>query len=160
MKLKIFSLLVILGVMSVTPMIYMGKFDPVSTINSVMSGDIEMPAGIEKIKASTVSSINKVAPAEKVQVYKWRDENGVMQFSNTPPQTGSAQSVQVDPNKNIIDAVKVPVKEEQKSASSTPVTAPSPYSVSGMKQVMDDAKGVEEMLQKRHEDQQKMLGNI
>jgi len=157
MKLKIFSLLVILGVMSVTPMIYMGKFDPVATINSVMSG--ELP-GIEKIKATTVGSINKVAPAAKVQVYKWRDENGVMQFSNTPPQAGMAQSVELDPNRNVIDAVKVPVKEEAETETAAPVKAPSPYSVSGMKQVMDDAKGVEEMLQKRHEEQQKRLGNI
>jgi len=34
---------------------------------------------------------------------------------------------------------------------------PNPYSVKGMKKVMDDARGIEQMLQKRHEDQQKMI---
>jgi hypothetical protein len=36
----------------------------------------------------------------------------------------------------------------------------SPYSVSGMKKVMDDAKGVEQVLQQRHEEQQQMMENL
>lgn len=159
MKFKIFSMLVILSVLSVMPMIYMGKFDPMTSIDSMLnSGSAEF----KKLKAKAPQELANVVPASvipdnKVQVYKWRDKNGVMQFSNTPPMDGGqAEQIEVNPNKNIVDAVKVPVEEEpEKEVAST--EAPNPYSVSGMKKVMNDAKGVEQLLQQRHEDQQTML---
>ena len=38
MKLKIFSMLVILGMLSVMPMIYTGKVDPVALLNGDLGG--------------------------------------------------------------------------------------------------------------------------
>lgn len=159
MKLKIFSLLVILGVMSVTPMIYMGKFDPLSLIDSVMNGGV---SNFEKLKAKAPVNLKNAVTDEKVQVYKWRDEHGIMQFSNTPPASiGNAQLVELNPNSNVVEAVKVPVKEKRNEAESAPaVKVSSPYSVKGMKKVMDDAKGIEDMLQQRHEEQQKLMNNL
>jgi len=50
-----------------------------------------------------------------VPIYKWRDEHGVMQFSNAPPPTVSnAERVILNPDKNIVPAVKVPRKKEEK----------------------------------------------
>lgn len=156
MKLKILSMLVILGIMSVTPMIYSGKFDPMSLIGSGLNGGL---SDIEKLKAKAPKNLSSVVTDKKVEVYKWRDKNGVMQFSNTPPASGAAaEQVVLNPDSNIVQAVKVPEKEVAVEAAET--QAPSPYSVKGMKKVMDDARGVEELLQKRHEDQQKMLNNI
>ena len=37
MKFKIFTMLVTLGILSVIPMIYMGKFDPMSFFDSSLS---------------------------------------------------------------------------------------------------------------------------
>lgn len=156
MKFKILSMLVILGILSVTPMIYMGKFDPMSFIESGFSGGA---SDFSKLKAKAPKNLSSVVTDKKVEVYKWRDENGVMQFSNTPPPTVSnAEQVILDPNSNLMQAVKVPVKEEEKEV--VEAEAPSPYSVKGMKKVVDDAKGIEEMLQQRHEEQQKMINNI
>ncbi len=154
MKFKIFSMLVILGVLSVMPMIYMGKFDPLSFIDSGLSkGGSEF----EKLKAKAPKNLSNVVTDEKVQIYKWRDDNGVMQFSSTPPPTGgAAEQVVLDPNSNLMQAVKVP--EEVKPEVET--ESPNPYSVKGMKKVMDDARGVEEMLQQRHEGQQQMLKEL
>ena len=160
MKFKILSMLVILGMLTVMPMIYMGKVDPVALLDGDIggvfgSGDTEFA----KLKAKAPKSLTNAVTDEKVQVYKWRDENGVMQFSNTPPPDGGqAQQVELNPNHNLIKAVKVSVEEEPQQAQQAP--APSPYSVKGMKKVMDDAKGIESMLQQRHEDQQNMLNNI
>lgn len=156
MKLKILSMLVILGIMSVTPMIYTGKFDPMSFIDSgFSSGSSEF----SKLKAKAPKNLTNVVTDEKVQVYKWRDEHGVMQFSNTPPPTvGNAEQVTLDPNSNLVEAVKVPEKEDP--VVSAEVEKPSPYSVKGMKKVMDDARGIEDLLQQRHEEQQKKLNNI
>ena len=159
MKLKIFSLLVILGVMSVTPMIYMGKLDPSSILASVMNTD--MP-DFKKLDVKAPAALANIVPEEKVQVYKWRDEHGVMQFSNTPPVDGGiSERVELNPNRNVVAAVRVPVKEEKEEVvAAAAVKPPSPYSIKGMKKVVDDAKGIEEMLQKRNEDQQKLMNNL
>ena len=154
MKFKILSMLVILGVLSVTPMIYMGKFDPLSFFNTGLSTGA---SEFEKLKAKAPKNLSSVVTDEKVQIYKWRDKNGVMQFSSTPPATGGdAEQVVLDPNSNLMQAVKVPEKE----AVVEEAESPNPYTVDGMKKVMDDAKGVEEMLQQRFDGQQKMLKDL
>lgn len=156
MKFKILSMLVILGVLSVMPMIYMGKFDPLSLIDSGFS----MPGSeFKKLQAKAPKNMSNVVTDKKVQVYKWRDENGVMQFSNTPPPAGgAAEQVVLDPNSNLMQAVKTPVEEVPEPTAET--ETPNPYSVKGMKKVMDDARGVEDLLQKRHQGQQQMLKDI
>jgi len=149
-------MLIILGVLSVMPMIYMGKFDPMSFIDSGWSNGA---SEFSKLKAKAPKNLTSVVTDKKVEVYKWRDKNGVMQFSNTPPPDGgNAEQVLLDPNKNLVTAVKVPVKEESEEKLKT--ESPGPYSVKGMKKAMNDAKGVEELLQKRHEEQQKMLNDL
>ncbi len=156
MKFKILSMLVTLGLLSVLPMIYMGKFDPMSFIDSGFKGGA---SEFTKLKAKAPKNLTNVVTDEKVQVYKWRDKNGVMQFSNTPPPTVSnAEKVELNPNSNIVKAVKVPEKEKSEEIAKT--ESPNPYSLKGMKKVMSDAKGIEDMLQKRHEGQQKMMNDL
>ena len=153
MKFKIFTMLVTLGVLSVIPMIYMGKFDPMAFFDSSLS------KGVSELKNLKDMAPSGLGTDKKVQVYKWRDENGIMQFSNTPPPTGGdAEKIVLNPNKNIVPAVKIPEKEEPKEVAK--IQSPSPYSVKGMKKVMNDAKGVEALLQKRHEEQQKMMNDL
>ena len=154
MKFKILSMLVTLGILSVMPMIYMGKFDPLSFFDSGLSTGA---SEFEKLKAKAPKNMSSVVTDEKVQIYKWRDKNGVMQFSSTPPATGGdAEQVVLDPNSNLMQAVKVPEKE----AVVEEAESPNPYTVDGMKKVMDDAKGVEEMLQQRFDGQQKRLKDL
>jgi len=156
MKLKILSMLVTLGILSITPMIYMGKVDPLSFFDSISRDGFP---DLGKLKAKAPKNFSNAVTDEKVQVYKWRDENGVMQFSNTPPANGAtAEQVVLNPNSNVVQAVKVPEQEVATEADES--ETPNPYSVEGMKKVMNDAKGVEQLLQKRHEEQQKMLNNI
>jgi hypothetical protein len=156
MKFKILSMLVTLGILSVVPMIYMGKFDPLAFFGSGLDSGL---SDLEKLKAKAPEGFSNAVTDEKVQVYKWRDEHGVMQFSNTPPASGAAaEQIVLKPNSNIVQAVKIPVKES--AAEEVSSSAPNPYSIKGMKKVMDDAKGVEQLLQNRHEQQQKMLNDI
>ena len=157
MKLKILSMLIILGVLSVTPMIYMGKLDPMELLGAGLNGGA---SEFEKLKAKAPANMTSVVTDEKVQVYKWRDKNGVMQFGNTPPpEVRNAEQVELNPNSNVVTAVKVPV-EEEKPVASTELVQPAPYSVKGMKKVMDDARGVEQMLQQSHEQRSKALNNL
>ena len=147
-------MLIALTAFSVVPLIYLGKFDPLSLFDSgLKQGTTEF----SKQKDKAPKGLSSVVSDEKVQVYKWRDKNGVMQFSNTAPKHSSAEQIVLDPNSNLIQAVKIPAKAVPKKEESA--EAPSPYSVQGMKKVMDDAKGVEALLQQRHEKQQEMLKN-
>ncbi|PCI08766.1 MAG: hypothetical protein COB77_01515 [Gammaproteobacteria bacterium] len=157
MKFKIFSMLIILGVISVMPMIYMGKFDPMAFFDAGFKDGL---SEFNKLKAKAPESLSSVVSDEKVQVYKWRDEFGVMQFSNTPPASGAAaEKIELNTNNNIMQAVKLPKKNED-SKRPAEVAVPSPYSLKGGKKILQDAKGIEAMLQKRHEEQQKMLNNL
>ncbi|HEB81314.1 MAG TPA: DUF4124 domain-containing protein [Gammaproteobacteria bacterium] len=150
MKLKIFTMLVILGLLAVTPMIYMGRFDPMAVFDGGVSR-------LEKLKAKAPKNLTSVVTDKKVQVYQWRDQNGILQYSNTPPVGITAKQVTLSPDKNVIQSTRVtPAKVDVRNgASSTDITRP--YSVSGMKQVMEDARNVEQVLKKSHEDRQKML---
>ncbi len=157
MKFKIFTMLLTLGALSVLPMIYMGKFDPMAFFDSSVS---KGASGLKNLQAKVPADISSIGTDKKVQVYKWRDKNGIMQFSNTPPTTvTNAESMLINPNNNLVQAIKVPEKEEPKKVAKAESPS-SPYSVKGMKKVMNDAKGVEQMLQKRHEEQQKMMNNL
>ncbi len=148
--------LCILGVLSVTPMIYMGKFNPLEFFDSSISkGATEL----SKLKVKAPKNLSSVVTDQKVQVYKWRDENGIMQFSNTPPQNAnSAESIVLDTDHNVIQAVKVPKQEPMPVQEAQPsAEMPKPYSVKGMKKVMDDARGIEDMLKQSNAQRQKML---
>jgi hypothetical protein len=152
MKFKIIMMLVVLVGIAITPMIMKGEFDPMSFFGGGLSE-------FEKLKAKAPKGLSSVVTDEKIQVYKWRDKNGVMQFSNTPPPNSiKGEKVELNPNSNIIQAIKVENKETVKKEAS--IKAPSPYSVKGMKKVMDDARGVEDLLKNRHENQQEMLKNL
>ncbi len=152
MKFKIIMMLAALVGLAVTPMVMMGKFDPMAFFGGGLSE-------FEKLKSKAPKGLSSVVTDEKVQIYKWRDKNGVMQFSNTPPPDSiKGERIELNPNSNVIQAIKIEKKKEVKKEAS--VKAPGPYSVKGMKKVMDDARGVEDLLKSRHENQQKMLKDL
>lgn len=167
MKLKLILISIMLLVLSVVPMIYMGKIDPMAFFGSTGS---MASSEFKKLAAKAPKNLTSVVSNQKVQVYKWRDESGVLQFSNTPPVGNkNAEQVILDPNSNLMQAVKIPVKESSESASiagnqASKATAQtkldSPYSIKGMKKTMKDARNVENMLQQRHEQQQNVLNKL
>ena len=155
MKFKIITMLLSLCSVPIAVMFYMGNFDPMKYLDSDLKFDFDFSWLSEKVP----SDISDVVTREKVQVYKWRDKEGVMQFSNEPPPNDvDVQQIELDPNSNVLEAVKAPVKEESKAKVKADVS--NPHSVKGMGKVLDDAKGVEEMLQKRQEEQEKMIRNL
>ena len=155
MKFKIVSMLVTLAMITALPMIYMGQFNPLALIQGAGSETSE----IARLQTMAPKNLSNAVTDEKLQLYKWRDKNGVMQFSNTPPPaTANAEQVVLNPNHNVVQAVNVTAPAEQQQLQQ--VETQNPYTVKGMKQVMDDARGVEELLRKRHEHQQKMLNKL
>ena len=144
-------------VLSVMPMIYMGKFDPSAWISANSELDFDLGRSV----AGVVKKGSDVVVDKKVQVYKWRDQDGVMQFSNQPPPDAhNAEQIVLHPDSNVVQAVTVSEKETAQPIANADNRAATPYSINGMKQVVDDAKGIEEMLQQRDEQQQKILNDI
>jgi hypothetical protein len=157
MKLKIVSMLIILAVLSVMPMIYMGKFDP----SALVSADDELDFDLGRFLSSVFKKGSDVVVDKEVQVYKWRDQDGVMQFSSKPPpDTHNAEQIVLHPDSNVVQAVKPSEKESVQPVAKAENLAATPYSIKGMKKVVDDAKGIEEMLQQRDEQQRKILNDI
>jgi heme-binding NEAT domain protein len=115
---------------------------------------------IAKLKAKAPKNLTNVTTDEKVQMYKWRDEYGVMQYSNTPPpQMQDAEQIELNPNHNVIEATRVPEVEVTPTQTSQPEIN-NPYSVSGMKQAVEDARAVQDILNQRAEEQKRALDNL
>ena len=118
--------------------------------------------GAESEKPKLPENISNAVTDKAVTVYKWVDENGVQHFGNTPPPGVVAEAKHLKPNQNIMQAIKIPEEEEEEEASGPKVTniIKNPYSKEGVEELIDDAKGVQDMLNKRLEDQQKMMDGI
>jgi len=146
-------MLITLGILSVIPLIIMGKFDPMRLFDSALSKGV---SEFSKLKARVPKNLSSVATDKKVQVYKWRDKKGVMQFSNVaPPTKRNAERVLLDPDSNLIQVVKAPgkVPEKETSKETRQTKSASPYSVKGAKELMDKARSVEKMLLQRQNQQ-------
>lgn len=90
---------------------------------------------------------------KKQQAYKWTDEKGVVHYSSeAPPEMAQAEILEVDPNANLIQGVEIPTKEAPKAAAAQPsMPKGNIYNPKTIKKLFDDAKGVQETLNKRYE---------
>ncbi|WP_158070138.1 DUF4124 domain-containing protein [Motiliproteus sp. MSK22-1] len=105
----------------------------------------------------------------KDKIYKWVDENGVTQLSSTPPPVGQeAQLLLIDPDTNVIQNRAVNLAAGSSSAfdqrGKTNITTGSGsqskgqnYSPTEVKQLMDDARNVQNLLDERFENQRKII---
>ena len=120
-------------------------------------GDIKLPS------IQLPESFDTRAPPspQKIQLYRWQDETGSWQFSNTPPEGQHFEVMEIDANMNIVPAVQqnpVPKSNQgnkQTSEASTSVLPDLPlsYSVEQVQQLIGDAKTISSTA----EDRQKNL---
>lgn len=157
MKSTIVSMLIVLVVLAVVPMIFMGD-------NDLMSGFFGSGDGKESIaslKAKAPKNLSNVTTDKKVKVYKWVDENGVMQFSQTPPDLGGEhESMTLKPDTNLMKAFKAPEQEEQQAMAPKVFKTRSPYTPGGMKDMLNQTSDITDKLNQQQADQQKMLQEI
>ena len=107
-------------------------------------------------------------------IYKWKDSEGGWHYSSELPEDGAVfEQIDVDPNANVMDAVKVSVEEPEPESDSTKKKQkskkagkesdeedPALYSPEGVKKLMDDAKNVQELLNDRAQSQKDLLNQI
>jgi hypothetical protein len=107
-------------------------------------------------------NLTNVTTDRKVQVYKWRDEYGVMQFTNTPPPQGQqAEMVELTPNTNIVKAVEIPQQEvEEERGGPGVMTTGSPYTPGGMKDMLDATTDLKDGMNEKQLEQQQLIEQI
>ncbi len=93
----------------------------------------------------------------KTRVYQWQDENGVWQYTDRPPTGIETKTLWLNPNENIVLSPAQPVSEvaddEDSDAQDPGFELPLPFTVSPAEvpQLIEDAKGVKELMEKRNE---------
>lgn len=102
-------------------------------------------------------------------IYKWQDQNGGWHYSNESPPEGTVfETIEVQPNANIVAAVKSPespptVAEQKTTPKPAPESEdedPSLYSPDGIKKLMDDAKNVQKQLDDRAKKQKEIIDQL
>ena len=161
---KMVMMLVIgFGILNYAMYIKTGK-SPLADINwSLPSFSVPDMATVKNampdMNLPSMPSLGGSGEGKPIEVYKWVDADGVINYSQTKPEGSvAAETMMIDPETNVVQADKLPEPEpeapvvEAKPAPSLPDMSllPTPDRV---KQLMDDAKGI----QAKMDDRTKML---
>jgi hypothetical protein len=152
MKATTLSMLVVLALMVAVPMWFLG------------SGSFTGKSGsdsTESLKKKAPKGVKAVVTDRKVEIYKWIDKYGVPQFSETAPADGSeAKMIVLSPDTNVMDAFKIPKKEEEKEKKGKVFSLGSPYSPEGMKDMVDESLQLKDKINEQQTEQEAMIEKI
>lgn len=171
MKSSIFGMLFILIALTVGPLIYFNGGD------KYLDKWLSSPAK-PKLELNRDVVYAPVTTDEKVEIFKWKDENGVWQFGSTPPpgQQG-VESMMLQPNVNVMKPVEVPEKEQATQSGSRVVrlndiepkrktgkdddsfgiskdSLENPYAPESVSELLDTTKNLQGVLNNRQQLQQ------
>ena len=94
MKASLISMIIVLCVLAIIPMVLMNEGSFVARLGLGLFPGAEQAPQPPK-------NLTTVTTDKKVQVYKWRDEDGIMQFANVPPpEAKNVEVVELTPNTN------------------------------------------------------------
>ena len=152
MKSTLISMIIVLCVLAVVPMILLGDKDLLARFGFGPKDELS------ELRAKAPKNFTTVTTDKKVTVYKWRDANGVLQFSNSPPPDGGdSDTVELRPDTNLVKAIKVPEEEPETKSGPVVMTTGNPYTPGGMKQMIDTTMQLKDTLNQQQQDQQKMM---
>ena len=86
---------------------------------------IYLPQSLDDLVPGASNEMEQAVPSAPTTVYKWQDENGQWHFSNTPPETGIAEELELSGDINVMDAY-VPVPPEEPAVTETSTTTGLP----------------------------------
>lgn len=177
MKMSIFGMLFILVALTVGPLVYFNGGS--EYLNSMFS---KTPKSKIEINRDVVYA--PVTTDERVKVFKWKDENGVWQFGNSPPPgLAGVETMTLQPNVNIMKSIDVPEEEPEerrrtgvvslghdyKSNSSkdkkdkngvgiSKESLENPYAPDSISELMKSSQNLQGVLNQRQQLQQNALG--
>ena len=157
MKSTIVSMSIVLIVLMIIPVFMFGEDNLLERFGFGSGG-----SGLFDVqKDKTPRNVQAVTTDKRVELYKWVDEHGVVQFSNIPPEQGIAsEKIVLSPNVNVMDAVKVPEKEAGAVVGPQVFSTANPYTPDGAKEIIDQALKMQEQLSQQQADQKKMLQDM
>ncbi len=122
---------------------------------------ISMPSLSEAKESFNAPSLDGIMPHSTEKAYKWKDANGVVHYSSDAPQEGqNVELLNVNPNANLIQGIDIVEQDtpEKNPAPTEPSIAPGTnvYNPETVKKLIDDAKAVQETMNTRYENLEKM----
>jgi len=127
-------------------------FGDVQSIPSKISAWWNHTSSQAKEKTDSIISGKKNQPTK---VYKWQDSEGTWHYAESPNETGTSEEIWVDPNTNVVEAIKVPKKntgvEEKSKSSDFNIPSPTTIGPNKIKQLVNDANNIQELIDKRAE---------
>ena len=119
-------------------------------IPDVQSWGRELTAWWEKTKHKAPESVGG-GGGKPTEVYRWRAEDGSWQFSDKPPVQGTAETITVDPNANLIEGLPEPEPEPEKEAKEPGINMPMPMTISPdkVKKLKEDAESIQQLMDER-----------
>ncbi len=120
---------------------------------------------LDGLKAPEISlstpDIKNAVTGGKQTVYKWVDANGVTQYTSEAPPAQSATTMELDPNTNIVQGIKMPGDEEsEKESPKSEIPQGNIYNPESIKKLMDDTKNVQKLLNDRYKQQDKAFQDM
>ena len=112
--------------------------------------------------AKVPQNVTAVTTDKDVEIFKWRDEQGVMHFGERPPEFDTiVEKVDLRTNENVMKAVKV-TRDVVESADTgiQQVNVDNPYSPEGMSQLLQQTQALTDSINKQQEGKKEMLDNI
>ncbi len=133
---------------------------------------LQAAKGAKETVAREVSDLTDSPAPKTTTVYKWRDANGVWQYSDTPPENTASDIVVVNNNTNIIQATPLPDNAEseerprntggsvtyiEQKNQDTGEDNSDALLKGGLENVMSDAKNIQQVLDQRQQAMQQQI---
>ncbi len=131
--------------------------EPLLTIDDFLS---DLPDSPADLLPDALVSEGSEAEGEITQIYKWKDENGVWQFSNSPVDANGAELMEIDSNINTIPAFKAPEKTGSVATKKKTPSIPGVMTVSPGQaaELMDTVNNLQETIDQRKSEMDKVTG--
>ena len=125
-----------------------------------LDGILGNNSGSENFRLKAPKNVKAVTTDKDVEVYKWRDERGVMHFGEAPPESNVAvEKIELKSNQNVLDPIALKEKSTDESDIASGEMA-SPYSPEGMGQMIEQTKALTESLNKQTAEKGMMLDGL
>jgi len=116
-----------------------------------------------KLKQQARELTDEVAdslPSEPQTFYKWRDEDGVWQYSDKPPEqpTTPVKTLNIDPNANVLSRQKPSdLQPPQNSAAKPESENPAAISLEKLPHLLNDVRPPKQQLENREQEFERLL---
>ncbi len=130
------------------------------TIMTLDDWKIDLPESLGDLLPGAAPEVQNLAPSAPATVYKWQDEDGQWHFSNTPPENGVAEEMELSGDINIMEAYvppEEPTGTETAAATGIP-SGPMTATPDQVREMMETVTNLQETMDERKAEIDKITG--